>query len=32
MKMTGCQLVETWHFQGKEVDVEKHGRSVSHII
>ena len=30
MQMTGCQLVETWQFQGKEVevDVEKHGRSV----
>ena len=29
MQMTGCQLVETWQFQGKEVEVEveKHGRN-----
>ena len=28
MQMTGCQLVERWQFQEKdvEVEVEKHGR------
>jgi hypothetical protein len=27
MQMSGCQLVETWQFQGKEVGVQIRGRS-----
>ena len=32
MQMTGCHLVETWQSQGKEVEVEKHGRSAWQMI